>query len=491
MLEYLFTTPYTPRSSSERSGDLLGWRRLRQKLQRQLFAPFTVLTPKRCLAEVLMISLRLIHDPELSEILPRARRSEERKLFRHLEILFGLASIFGVRSPKNFAELRNNAPQNPYRILNIERVQAFLEDCLENHPNASELGYKTGCNYLDKLPYGIGPHYMSSLIRFGIVNESRRLNKTKTDLFPLKRNEYEQIREIVSHWFGSGVTFEELKILHNAIWQKLTINYDKRSELWLTYINETPVLSGTVLLTLCDLIYKRNIKAATADELKLKVYELALDNARNGGQKGSIDLLVCLVKCRTFEVVTTLADFLLYCLILFAEDSGGKNTLKAFCRTNSSWLHQVTVRLAEALRLAQELGLTELHNWLELPSKGKSIGEINVLRAILARHFRIKGSSMTFVDYSESSDLLMRTEKHQDDLGKARTLILKFPTEGPIPLPELIRKDTLKESVGNLFGNDEVWESFIGGNFLWQTFGNWFYFLPAAITSNNQKAVEQ
>lgn len=438
-----------------------------------------------------MISLRLIHDPELSEILPQVRRSKEKKLFRHLEILFGLASIFGVQSPKNFAELRNNATQNPYRILNIERVQAFLENCLEAHPDAAELGCKTGGNYLGKLSYGVGPHYMSSLRRFGIVGESRRLNKTKTELFPLKEAQYKKTCEIVSHWFSSGVTLDELKTLHENIWQNITSNYKNRSNLWLTHVKQSAELDGTVLPTLCHLIIEQNIKAATADELKLKVYELALDNARNGGQKGSIALRDCLVRCRTFEVVTALADFLLYCLILFAEDSGSKKNLKDFCKINGSWLHPVTARLVEALRLAQELGLTELHNWLNLPPEGKSISEINILRAVLKRHSRKKGSTMTFVDYSETSDLLTRTERHQDDLGKARSLQLEFPTKGSIPLPELIKADTPKKTIENLLRNDEVWKPFIDGNFLWQTFGSWFDFLSAATNSNNQEAEEQ
>lgn len=491
MLEYLYTTPYTPRSSSDRSGDLLGWRLLRQQLQRQLFAPFTVLTPRRPLAEVLMISLRLMHDPELTKVLHQAGITKEKEQFRHLEILFGLASLFGAGSPKNFADLRDSATQNPYRTLNIERVQAFLEDCLQKHPDLAVLRCNMGGTYLGKLSYGIGPHYMSSLRRFGIVGESRKLCKTTSNLFPLTNDQYEKIRVLAGHWFDSGVTHGELKTLHDNIWKKLTKRYDKRSGLWLSHVTKTAELTVTVLPTLCNLITECNIKAATADELKLKVYELALDNARNGGKKGSIDLRDCLVRCRAFEVVTALADFLLYCLILFAENTSGEKSLKAFRQINSAWLHQVAARLLEALRLAQELGLTELHNWLELPIDGKSVNETDVLRAVLHRHSRKKGSTMTFVDYSESSDSLTRTERQQDDLHKAVPLLEKFLTEESIPLPELIKADTSPLTLSNLLRNDEVWGSFIGGNFLWQTFGSWFGFLPAATNSNNPETEER
>lgn len=65
LLDYLYATPYTPIAPSDRSGDLLGWSRLRQKLQRELFPAFTVLTPRRTSAEMLLLYLKILNDEGL------------------------------------------------------------------------------------------------------------------------------------------------------------------------------------------------------------------------------------------------------------------------------------------------------------------------------------------------------------------------------------------------------------------------------------------
>ena len=86
--QYLYATPYTPITASDRSGDLLGWSHLRQQLQRDLFPAFTVLTPRRTSAEVLLLYIKILQDAEIKPHLPKQSRQ---KLLRHLEVLFGLA----------------------------------------------------------------------------------------------------------------------------------------------------------------------------------------------------------------------------------------------------------------------------------------------------------------------------------------------------------------------------------------------------------------
>lgn len=128
ILHYLYATPYTSITASDRSGDLLGWSHLRQQLQRDVFPAFTVLTPRRTSAEVLLLYIKILQDAEIKPHLPKQSRQ---KLLRHLEVLFGLASV-SSKDVKSFPDLLDASENNPYRILNIERIREYLREQKNN-----------------------------------------------------------------------------------------------------------------------------------------------------------------------------------------------------------------------------------------------------------------------------------------------------------------------------------------------------------------------
>lgn len=496
MFDYLFATPYTPRSPSDRSGDLLGWRRLRQRLQRELFQPFTVLTSRRHLAELLLLALRLVSDDRL--VFPDKKASLYLRL-RHIEILFGLASI-AADNIKTIGQLRDAADENPFKVLNIERVQRYLDKYLKKYPTSQPSGVtfcyaKEAGTYIDNLSYGIGPHYMSALRRFKLVDDNRKLETNAEKLLRIKKGDYEQIRTIVSKWLNDkvGVEFEDLKNLKKLVLNDFHIETKQRERAaeWRRYVQQIPEFSDSVFLTLCNSILEQSESTA---ELRFCAYVVAFSESNESAQK----LKECLIKCRTFEVVTALADFLFYCLINFSEGytryrdenlvatknshSESEKKLSVFIAANRSWLPRIVGQLIEAVKYAESLAIPELCDFPGLRTNKDTIDDEvvrNVLEAILRRHCNIKGSILSMVDFREvDNDLILsRTDRQQEDLGKAQLLQKKLSES--VEVPELIRKsDTLdKEALPTRFKADEAWKEFIDGNFLWQTFGTWFGFL--------------
>lgn len=482
MLNYLFATPYTPRAPSDRSGDLLGWSRLRQKLQRCLFPPFTVLTPRRTSAEVLLLYLKLLKDNQI-----KFPDQERQKNLRHLEILFGIASVV-TENVQDISDLIKAAENNPYNILNIERIRQYLA----NRQNTGEpLCYsRKEKDYFTNLSYGIGPHYSASLRRFGLVDEVDQLTKGGQKLVPCIKK-YQIVENIVIKWFDKtrGVTLNDLKNLKKYVWDTIDKKHKERTNQWLNYVQNSTELKSTFFSKLCEYIIQI-LPVDSTEAFQYQIYRIAFEN--------NIKLRNCLVECRTFEVVTALADFLLYSLILFSESSGNIDNsdnqsfqnihvdtikkLSVFIKHNQIWLSPVISRLFTALEQARRLGNMELCNFPGLPNKGDTSNTAiitNVLKAILERHKRQKGSTMTFVDFDDHEEtgdiVLKRTDRQQDDLNAAtelqKILVRQHKTA---PLPELINENTPPQDFQVLLQNDKVWKDFIAGNFLWHTFGTWF-----------------
>lgn len=485
ILHYLYATPYTPITASDRSGDLLGWSHLRQQLQRDVFPAFTVLTPRRTSAEVLLLYIKILQD---AEIKPHLTKQSRQKLLRHLEVLFGLASV-SSKDVKSFSDLLDASENNPYRILNIERIREYLRE----QKNNKFICFNRDNRYLENTSYGIGPHYTASLRRFGLLTNSNELSNPKSPLVPVSDDRsFRPIRTIVVNWFTNnvGVSVKDLKIIHKHVWEEISNKdnesrdqpYANRTNFWKDFVDESETLSSTLFPTLCDYLGVIH-KVASAHELKTEIYQAVFGSQKNE----TVNLQVCLDKCRTFEVVTSLADFLLYCLIVFADTHSKDGAwLSQFISNdnNLSWLHPVVKRLSEARLRAAKLNLSDLQissNWPEFSDSPDQAAITEVLLSILRHHEKKKGRSMTFINLEESDyDFkLVRTARKQGDLEKSSILLMHLRqhiNEGrPLPLPKLIPDHTNGIDFKQLFDPDEIlWKDFIEGNFLWQTFGRWF-----------------
>ncbi len=487
ILDFLFATPYTPIAAQDRSGDLLAWSRTRRQLQRKLFPPFTVLTPIRTSAEARLMVQKLLSDPDLKAAFLTKNRLEN---LRHMDILFGLASLTEGKV-KNVEDLAKAAKKgNPGSILNIERVQQYLDNRLQS--GKSTLCFSTKANdYLANCAYGIGPHYSALLREFDLVNENGTLSPEGNRIVPVTNgNSIAAIRRIAERWGdrNEGVSIKDLNKLYEYVWEPIQKEFDARTALWLSAVHRSRRLSNTLFPSLCKIVEKI-APAASSEELKWETYKAVFSSNEDPA------LRACLGECRIFEVVTALADFLLYSLVVYSDPvfqisaegnsavktQGGCQKLSAFVEDNFGWLPEVVKRLGEAIGKARQTGLHELHfpDLTDLQSCREPTPQVvtNVLCALLQRHKLKKGSQMTYVDYhEEAGDIwLTRSERQLNDLEDASKL--QDQLREKMQLPELMPDDIQSQSMEGVFDADALWKDFIGGNFLWPTFGRWFSFI--------------
>ena len=471
ILDYLYATPYTPIAPSDRSGDLLGWSRLRQKLQRELFPAFTVLTPRRTSAEMLLLYLKILNDEGLRKS-DTFKNLKTRQILRHLEVLFGMASLV-TDETKSFHDLLVLEDKNPYGILNIERIQNYLKQNLHEPEQTSRKNtvqrLHVSEEYLTNLSYGIAPHYSASLRRFGLIDDGNRLSDTAEKLIPNDiRKSFQCLTCIVENWFNEGITIVDLKTLNSMVWQQLNNEYIERTKGWVKFVNNSENLSQTLFPFLCSFVTRDHMKFYSTRDFKREIYLAVFDKEQDVPDK----LRGCLIKCRTFEIVTSLADFLLYLLIAYADKSVcNEARLSEFIDQNKKWLPQVVRHLQCAIARARELKLLEQNDFRDWPSETVKLEEMvdKALRSILNQHLRKKGS-MAFLERKqwEDSGVLSRTGREQGDLNAAENIQKELLNS--IVLPKLIDNG----NVADLFDQDDLWAEFIDRNFLWNTFGNWF-----------------
>lgn len=473
ILDYLYATPYTPIAPSDRSGDLLGWSRLRQKLQRELFPAFTVLTPRRTSAEMLLLYLKILNDQSL-----RAggtfKNLKTRQIIRHLEVLFGMASLV-TDETKSFHDLLELEDKNPYGILNIERIQNYLKQNLHEPEQTSRKNtvqrLHVSEEYLTNLSYGIAPHYSASLRRFGLINDKNQIRDLKPEIIPVNNgNTFKSIRPIINQWFdkNKGIEFKNLERLNKITWLTLKENYGHRTDFWLDFIRDSTSLKETLFPYLCSYVVNAKLKVRSPQAFKREIYLTVF-----GHEPYVPDALRdCLEKCRTFEVVTSLADFLLYLLIAFADKSvSNEARLPDFVDQNKKWLPQVVRHLQCAISRARELELLEPNDFRDWPDETVTPEEMihKALHSIIDQHLRKKGS-MAFLQREplDNRDVLARTNREQGGLGDAEAIQEKL--RHSVVLPKLINNN----NVTDLFDHDQLWATFIDRNFLWETFGKWF-----------------
>lgn len=485
ILDYLYATPYTPIAPSDRSGDLLGWSRLRQQLQRELFPAFTVLTPRRTSAEMLLLYLKILNDDELRES-DTFKNLKTRQVLRHLEVLFGMASLV-TDETKSFHDLLELEDKNPYGILNIERIQNYLKQNLQEPEQTSRKNTMQRLHvseeYLTNLAYGIAPHYSASLRRFGLINDNNQVIAPKEKVIPINQeNDLLSVKNIVKKWFNEkeGITFEDLLTLNNISWHNLSDKFGQRTNSWLVFISKSVTLERTLFPYICSYLdiqdkakdsNRSEKKTLNVDSVQAFKYEIYL-TVFNKDPFAPKKLHDCLEKCRTFEVVTSLADFLLYLLIAFADKSVcNEARLSDFADQNKEWLHQVVRHLQCAISRARELELLEPNDFRDWPDETVTPEEMihKALHSIIDQHLRKKGS-MAFLQREplDNRDVLVRTNREQGGLGDAEAIQEKL--RHSVVLPKLINNN----NVTDLFDHDQLWATFIDRNFLWRTFGNWF-----------------
>lgn len=495
LLDYLFATPFTPSTPSDRSGDLLSWSRIRRRLQRRLFPPFTVLTPRRHSAEIRLLMEMIITSDDLPAPFKTMTNCRSRlKLMRHLEILFGLASLVN-ENVKDLPSLIEAAQENPCGILNIERIRQYLEHRKDS--SSSFVCSESPDDYMANLAYGIGPHYTVCLREFDMMRK-------RGEFFDNEK--FKTVLKKVANWGNqtrrsSFKSFlDDLKFLNNYSWKEIFKDFDSRTKFWISLLESSDKLKHSFLYQIY--LHARsklpeNLPLDSADALRQRIYESVFASARG------LDLYWCLVECRIFEVLTALADFLIYSLIAYAtpqyeisEDAGGDSRaqrsrgkkLSTFIDNNISWLPGVTAHLYETIKQARfckekmadscqipELSFPDLR--LDKGVFGRR--EIReVLLFILNRHARTKGSGMTFVNILEDDQdvVLIRTDRQQAGLDSAKK-IQEALIQGDVRLPGLINLNADFVDFDQLFKNDSFWASFVANNFLWATFGRWFGFV--------------
>mgnify|MGYP000115759379 CR=1 FL=1 len=259
-------------------------------------------------------------------------------------------------------------------------------------------------------------------------------------------------------------------------------NYDQRTTSWRDFIRISTSLKETLFPYLCSYAVNSKLKVRSPQAFKREIYLTVFGNDPYVPEAvliaalevcwAVLALFWCLEKCRTFEVATSLADFLLYLLIAFTDKSvSNEARLSDFVDQNKEWLPQVVRHLQYALSRARELKLLEANDFRDWPDEAVEPNEFvyKALCSILSQHQRKKGN-MAFLKrkQSEDTDVLSRTAREQGDLDTAEKIQKEL--RNSMVLPKLIDNN----NVTNLFDQDQLWATFINRNFLWETFGKWF-----------------
>lgn len=470
---YLYTTPFTL-GEGERARDMLGWRRARAALQRLLFPTFTVLTKERSCAEA-SLTMRVVCEAI-------GRRPDHRTL-RDLEMLFGLA--LEVKHPG----------ENPFGILNIERIRAYRK--------SKKVPFVPSDEYLHNLGYGIGPHYASVLRRFDLIDDNdcpnlkglsdRRALSEVLGLAGPKKSVQNVVR-VAEKWFKSGVNERDLKELYKTLWKPMRSETGARESCWRSFLlgdEHFRQPEYAHLRAIANFTFPRGNReeehlVANADALRRNVYRKACSvDAR--------ELASLMMISRAFEVVAGMADFWLDALISFSMEDDARaidtklshnptsgvaqhtpHTLRIFAQRYAQALEAITPMLDEALKTIEGVDCPEAREIrafaTNIRERARKSGFARaMLEVILERHVREKGSQAS-VRLGAGGELFF-CGNEPGYSGRSMQLLEKLGVASS--------GDTLLEGFSTLDAEaptrtDEAFKEFVSDLFVWNVFGRWF-----------------
>lgn len=473
--DYLYATPLTL-EEGERVSDMLGWRRARAALQRLLFPTFTVLTRMRGCAEA-SLTMRVVCEA--------IRQRPDHRILRDLEILFGLA--LEAKHPG----------ENPFGILNVERIRAYRE--------SNKAPFAASNEYHHNLGYGIGPHYASVLRRFDLIDDNdrpilkgsaeRRSLLESLGLTGPNKNVGTVVR-IAQKWLGSGVSERDLAALYKTLWKPLESETVTRESYWRSFLlGDEYFLQPEYarLRAIANFSFPHgngeDKQVTNADALRRIVYRNACLHTSDDAH----ELTELMMASRAFEVAAGVADFWLDALISFSMEDGARTvdteladnpassvarhtppTLKVFAHRHARALEVSVPMLNKAFQTIEVVDRPETHEMrafaagIRERTRKSGLGRAT-LEMILERHAREKGSQAS-IRLGADGELFF-CGRAPEYLGRSTQLLEKLGATSA--------GDELLEGFSTLDAEaptrtDEAFKDFVSDLFVWDVFGRWF-----------------